>query len=412
MYAVWASQHQRVIFIHGSKADGFIITYGNNCMFLVSNIIRHTETVRVWVQYNLRSTDLVIIDDTNPELIESICLECTITHAKLIICTSYQALKILSYSQDSNPASWFMMESWRYEEYVDATNKGVFPFSTDKLDEHYYYAGGSVRYMFWSIEAIITFFSIQIRQLINPQALLHGWVGDYSMSSVNSLIAIYKSQYSSDIESIVISEYVTRALRLRVDELEVFLETARAIDRYNSSWLRWVSVLDVSSRVRLLHIGSGLLMWSISGHERRYAVHYPLFEIPDTGVIPPLLLRPCTFYTPKLYNPHFHLAHLDDSSRLSVFQVTENRINDSCNLKVIYDFACQVGAIHIEYIIVCRKCMMTAVPCPSADQMLPEWGRLMSELYTNKTDMPTLTIDKLVYDEKIKPPPPSTSSGV
>lgn len=279
MYAIWASQQQRIIFIHGSKADGFIITYGNNCMFLVSNIIRNTETFRAWVQYNLRNTDLMIIDGTTPELIESIRLECTITHAKLIICTSYQAFKILSYSQDSNPASWFMMESWRYEEYVDATDKGIFPFSPEKLDEHYYYAGGSVRYMFWSIEAIIVFFSIQLPQLRDPQALLHGRIGDYSMSAVNSLIAVYKSEYSSEIESIVISEYVTRALRLLADELEVFLETARATHRSNPAWQRWVAVLDISSRVRLLHAGQSLLMWTMSGHERRYAVHYPLVEI-------------------------------------------------------------------------------------------------------------------------------------
>ena len=407
MYAVWASRRRRVIFIHGFTTTGFKISCGRDGDFLVSSTIdaSSADVLRLWVKRNIRQSDLVVVDGTNTAVIEAIIFYCCEAKARLIVCTSCHAVKVSSRDQDANPTSGFTMESWQYDEYVDATAKGVFPFPVDKLDEMYYYAGGSIRYMFWPIDRIVTHFDLKIQQVTDARAMLQGRVGDASMAAVNTLMAITKSEATDDIQSTVVSEYATKALRLRSKELDLFLEETREINRYNPVWLGWVTELDVDSRVRALSAGEGLTMWTTLGEEMSFNVRNTACDIPSSGVINPKLIFPGTFFIPKWNYACFDLAYLDfSSSRVTLFQVTEKKSYHSYNLSVMYDFAGKVGATQIEYYIVCRKSHMTEVPHPPAAKILSEWKEWLAAPLEGETEnrvFRTLSVGKLIYDEKV-----------
>ena len=346
MYAIWASHHQRTIYIQGSTTTGFKMSYGRDGNFLVSSTIdgSSAEVVRLWVKRNIYKGDLVVVDDTNTALVESLILYCIEAKARLIVCTSYQAIQVSSRLQDTTPTSGYTMESWSYNEYTDATIKGVLPFTIDKLNEMYYYAGGSIRYMYWSIDRIVTYFDLYISLVTDAKAILRRHVGDSTMTHVNTLMAITKGDNANDsncvydiysIQSTIISEYVTKALRIHPLDLDLFLEAAREVvhattnynsninsNNYNNSYeqqqqhqqhvrYEWLTTLDIISKVRALRVGNSLTMSSMQGEQISYALRHTVCDIPTNRVIPPKHILPGTFYIPKYNYACFDLAYLD-----------------------------------------------------------------------------------------------------
>ena len=353
MYAIWTSHQRRVIYIQGSTTTGFKILYGSAGHFLVSSTIdgSSAEVVRLWVKRNVHKGDLVVVDDTHTAFIEAIIFYCIQAKARLIVSTSYQAIQVSSELQDIAPTSGYTMESWSYNEYTDATIKGVLPFTIDKLDEMYYYAGGSIRYMYWPIDRIVTYFDLYIRLVTDARTILRRCLGDSTMTHVNTLMAITKGDNANDsncvydiysIQSTIISEYVTKALRIH--PLDLFLEAAREVvhattnynsninsDDYNNNYKQqqqqhqhqqhqhqqqharyeWLTALDIISTIRALKIGDSLTMWSMQGEQIKYKLRNTVCDIPTNGVIPRKHILPGTFYIPKYNYACFDLAHLD-----------------------------------------------------------------------------------------------------
>ena len=342
MYAIWTSHQRRVIYIQGSTTTGFKILYGSAGHFLVSSTIdgSSAEVVRLWVKRNVHKGDLVVVDDTHTAFIEAIIFYCIQAKARLIVSTSYQAIQVSSELQDIAPTSGYTMESWSYNEYTDATIKGVLPFTIDKLDEMYYYAGGSIRYMYWPIDRIVTYFDLYIRLVTDARALLRRHLGDRTMTHINTLMSITKGDDTNDsngvydiysIQSTIISEYVTKALRIHSLDLDTFLNAAREVAHttanYNSNIssnknkrqqqqqqhvrYEWLTALALISKVRALRVGNSLTMSTMQGEQISYALRNTICNVPINGIIPPKHILPGTFYIPKYNYACFDLAHLD-----------------------------------------------------------------------------------------------------
>ena len=413
LYAIWASQYRRVIFIHGDER-GYKVSYGSIGHFTTSYMIKSIQRVADWAECNIRQGDLVIVDGTNADLIASIRMDCAKASVKLIVCTSFKAVKLRSETMRVLPISLFTMDSWCYEEYVDAAHKGVFPFPIDRLEELYYYAGGGIRYMYWPIDRIIRHLDTAIAEVSDISAILQGQVGDTSMSAVNSLMSITYNTASQRTESTVISEYATIALPLKGDELASFISTVRLCDRLNPLWLDWVTKLDVISRVRALAIGDSIDMYTTYGFDKHYTACYPTLDLPPNTLqdqLPHDSIRPGTFIIPNRWNHGtFDLAYLHEEGpsrrrvrhtrTVTLFQVTEQTEYNRYNLTSIHDFMTQFGAKYVEYVIICRKWMIPVISYSSPPkQILVQWEQLMNNIYTNTTDIkPVLTVNKMVYD--------------
>ena len=94
MYAIWASHHQRTIYIQGSTTTGFKMSYGRDGNFLVSSTIdgSSAEVVRLWVKRNIYKGDLVVVDDTNTALIEAIIFSSAGETYRMYIISSYASV--------------------------------------------------------------------------------------------------------------------------------------------------------------------------------------------------------------------------------------------------------------------------------------------------------------------------------
>ena len=76
---------------------------------------------------------------------------------KMITCTSYRGLGRISGEAMVKSArlGFFTMESWCKKEYERAILAGALRIQISELDERYFYAGGSVRYIQLPIEEVI-----------------------------------------------------------------------------------------------------------------------------------------------------------------------------------------------------------------------------------------------------------------
>ena len=74
---------------------------------------------------------------------------------------------------------FFTMESWSKNEYERAILTGALGIQISELDERYFYAGGSVRYLQLPIKEVIKYYELKILQVKDMSKLVGtGGIGD------------------------------------------------------------------------------------------------------------------------------------------------------------------------------------------------------------------------------------------
>ena len=87
---------------------------------------------------------------------------------------------------------FFTMESWSKNEYERAILAGALGIQISELDERYFYAGGSVRYLQLPIKEVIKHYEMKLLLFEDMSKLVGtGGIGGASDDAVNSLMAIH-----------------------------------------------------------------------------------------------------------------------------------------------------------------------------------------------------------------------------
>ena len=133
------------------------------------------------------------------------------------------------------------MDSWKKEEYDAAIVSGALVLDTPTLtaDEMFYYAGGSIRMIQWSVERVIMNLIRKMKLSPDVGKLIGAWgVRDSSESVVNSLMAIY------DNRSVVLSKFVAMKMLDSVSD-DVVEKAKGALRYYHHPWQELVAELEV-----------------------------------------------------------------------------------------------------------------------------------------------------------------------
>ncbi len=187
--------------------------------------------------------DLIVLDGQLSWLIKSVflCLH-RYPNVRLISCTSFQAISKISTEQLDNAPEYseFLMDSWVQEEYAAAISAEALALATRELpvDEMFFYAGGSVRMIQWSVDRVTTCLTTRMREVSDMSKLIGKQVvGDSSQSAMNTLMAIYSGC------STVLSRYVLTELIKTLSTAAII--AIRNILPSNPSWQGSVTELEV-----------------------------------------------------------------------------------------------------------------------------------------------------------------------
>ena len=373
-YALWEAQahHKRVLYIHGDNAGYSIVLaragpynmrigsakgLENEPQFLLDYILTFLEQ---------REIDIVVLDGRLSWLIKSVfAYLCKFPDVRLITCTSFQAISKLSTedAEKSPEFSEFLMESWKKEEYDAAIVTGALVLNSPTLtvDEMFYYAGGSIRMIQWSVARVVTTLTIKVRSSPDMGKLIGaGGVGDSSQSAVNSLMAFYEDR------TIVLSKFV--AMKLLDSVSDDVVQKARAVLPYHPPWQGLVTEFHVLNLVRTRH--SMLFRNDTGGTEEwprlRPGKSLPLptfFNASDSCLTDVTFdwLVPARF-TQECFDAIYRVS--PDAVR--VIQIT-NANSHSCKLKYLIPYVEAMNAHIVEMVYVCRRSNFDTFKVPSPE---------------------------------------------
>ena len=248
-YALWEAHthHKRVLYVHGGDDEYSVVlvSAGTNNMRVGEGLMDQNDhyflvdIIKPFLEQ--REVDIVVLDGQISPVIMSIFVRLLkFPDVRMISCTPFH-LKISTEAMDHAPEfSDFVMDSWTKEEYDAAIVTGALVLHSPSLtvDEMFYYAGGSIRMMQWSVEHVIIELIRKLRVLPDMGQLIGRGCVDYSSQIVaNSLMTIYDGQ------SIVLSKFVAMMLLITVTDRVV--ERARMVLHYDPAWQGLVMVLEV-----------------------------------------------------------------------------------------------------------------------------------------------------------------------
>ena len=308
--------------------------------------------------------DVIVLDGQLSWLIKRVflCLH-RYPNVRLISCTSFQAITKLNTEQLANAPEFseFLMDSWVQEEYVAAIEAGALTLDTTRehtVEEVFYYAGGSVRMIQWSVERVATCLTTKMREISDMSQLIGKQVvGDSSQSAMNTLMAIYNGC------STVISRYVLTQLIKTLSTAAIL--AIRRILPSNASWQGWVTELEV---LLLAKERKTMIFRRPDGELEQWPRHdelrlgEPLFEFNDPCEIRDV---PYDWLLPKQWNHAcFDGLYRTPPDTVRAIQIT---IADkhSCKLKYLIPIAEAMNAHVIELVYVCRRSNFRDFKVPS-----------------------------------------------
>jgi hypothetical protein len=221
---------------------------------------------------------------------------------KIVACTSLAA-KV--FRQETfyrlNCPETFTIESWTWTDYEDAFKAklpGLVQYYANikKLDEAYFYAGGSIRLMCSKINEMKSILDDKFESVSDYDLILRGLRGDRSKGSVNSLMQIRNGV------SMPISQYILRKLSSKIDLS--FIESMESINPNNPSWQGLVFEMKMIQRIckcsdsfRLVDSDNSTVFWP-SGRDGANIEDYD----PDTFNGSLKGMKPNTWYIPLKFN--------------------------------------------------------------------------------------------------------------
>ena len=371
-YALWEAQarSKRVLYIHGDN-DGYSIVLAragpdtmrfgsveklqDEPMFLLDYIVTLLKQ---------REVDIVILDGQLSWLIKFVFARLRrFPDVRMISCTSFQAVSKLSTENiaKSPEYSRFVMDSWKKEEYDAAIVAGalVLDAPTLTVNEMFYYAGGSIRMIQWSVARVITTLIDKVNLSPDMGKLIGArGVGDSSQSAVNSLMAIYEGR------SVLLSKFV--AMKLLDSVSDDVVEKARKILPHHPPWQGLVTEFQVLNLVRKRHF---MLFRNDSGGTEEWPRLSPGSELPLPTFFnasdPCLTDVTLDWLVPERFTQEcFDAIYRVSLDTIRVIQIT-NANSHSCKLKYLIPFVKTMNVHVVELVYVCRRINFDTFKVPS-----------------------------------------------
>ena len=373
-YALWeAHAHlKRVLYIHGGDAGysivlaragpdnmriGSVIGLENEPYFLLDYVMTLLEQ---------REIDVIVLDGQLSQLFESVFANLLkFPDVRLITCTSFQAISKLSTEViDKSPEfSEFMMDSWKKEEYDAAIVTGALVLNSPTLtvDEMFYYAGGSIRMIQWSVERVITNLIRKVRSSPDMVKLIGArCVGDSPQIAVNLLMAFYEDR------SIVLSKFV--AMKLLDSVSDNVVEKARSILPYHPPWQELVTEFQV---LNLVHKRHSMLFQNDSGGMEEWPRLRPLSTFINASD-PCLTDVTLNWLVPERFTQEcFDAIYRVSPDTVRVVQIT-NANNHSCKLKYLIPFIEAMNVHIVEMVYICRRSNFDTFNVPRPELKVPK----------------------------------------
>ena len=363
-YAMWQTtvHNKRVLYIHSHGGSYSLIATADagstdvRCGRVADYLFQPPQVLLDFILSSMRrgAVDVIVLDGQLSWLIKSVflCLhQCQ--DVRFISCTSFQAVSELSTEQLDNAPEFseFLMDSWVQEEYVAAISAGALVLDTTTgltVEEMFFYAGGSVRMIQWSVKSVTDCLTRKMRTVSDMSKLIGKQiVGVSSESAVNTLMAMY-SGYST-----VLSRYVLTELIRTLSTAAIL--AIRGILPSNASWQGWVTELEV---LLLAKDRKTTSFRRPDGESEQWPRHdewrvgEPLFEFDN-----PSEVRGVTedWLLPKRWNHAcFDGLYRTPSGTVRAIQITIAE-KHGCKLKHLIPIAQAMNAHVVELVYVCRR---------------------------------------------------------
>ena len=250
-----ASFHgKRVIYVHSHNDVAANLVSANRdgakfcCMDLKSNPGQLWPFIISALEQ--KSVDLIVLDGQLSELIKDVfAVLKKYPGVRLISCTSFQAIKLNSEQEDRGPKfDSYIVDSWTKEEQQSAVDMKalVLDPSVSSVDEDHFYAGGSARWLQWSVARTTRTLDASLSNVDNLSLLSSvgvNVVGDASKSAQNSLMSYFRGVSS------LVSEYIVGMLYFKLSASEA--AELRNKNPYDPSWQGKVAELEVLKTIKL-----------------------------------------------------------------------------------------------------------------------------------------------------------------
>eukprot|EP01041_Mallomonas_annulata_P002924 gene2924-5738_t len=289
----------------------------------------HSESIERWM-YSLiesNSVDLVVVDGAFTELFfRHVCnAQHFNPHISFIICSSYQAVVMKGVYTSNFPHTMFEMCSWTFEEYQCAVESNALRGGAD-LNERYYYAGGSIRFMNKDTAALKPLMDELIARVADFSSLLSGAVGLASANAINTLMAVF--QQGSRTISTPLSEYVIRVLSEKVSMGNI--KICRSIMPDNSAWQGWVTELEVLSMIAQ---SNEFKVWKINGSPQIWHRDHPIeMFLSESELLTYTHVSKKYFFPSKFNHGCYDAIYIMSPTKMKVIQISQAQTHN-CNLR-------------------------------------------------------------------------------
>ena len=256
MHFCW-TQNKSLLYYHKDVAVA-------RCFVMCRNhVVRAIEgDIVTFVVTNRKNYDITVIDGTHKEDdLERMYINFP-DDKSLILCTSYQALKLnqeaLYQLHSRNFVQW-EVTSWTLQDYLQAALADCFPFLKINNDEErerlvefrFRICGGSIGLFSGDIDKAKHHILDALSRIEDYKALYV--VSDNAKDAVNRVIALYRTT-DNKINSIPLSQFVFEEVSKRCEteqDILAFINVARNTLPNNSTWQGWVTEYEVASTQHL-----------------------------------------------------------------------------------------------------------------------------------------------------------------
>ena len=248
----------------------------------------------------------------------------------LVACTSFQAASYKSEFQAKMVySSRFCVNSWTLEEYKEAQACGILAYSDEELLDHHFYAGGSIRFMYFKLEKARLDIKASFDRVRDYRSVVEGLQGQGEKQAVNTILAVFnRGEFTVEL-----SEYVMRLLSKKVDRS--FIGTAKMVLPCNASWQGWVLELEF---MILLRQSTGVTL--MNGTRKVFWKPSPILDVVDHRDLKANLIpeQSCWIIPEQFNQGCFDAIYVHNRRKVDIFNVTLSRSTKEYKLSYVRNF--------------------------------------------------------------------------
>ena len=380
----WARKYEkRILYIHYDQFNGLSIIFkddANDTTSKVCHIPKFGDSIDLlpFVEDLVIKckVDLIVLDGALSKLIQAVYLMLgKYLQTKMITCTSYRALGRISGEAMVKAAQlgFFTMESWSKKEYERAILAGALRIQISELDERYFYAGGSVRYLQLPIKEVIKHYELKILRVKDMSKLVGtGGIGDASDDAVNSLMAIHNKCNT------IVSKFVSKKL---LDQItDDWIAKARVHLDTNPVWQGWVTDYEVLTLAKYKKL---FFYAPLKEPESWPSVTAPIeFDNAESPV-----LRDENhvgwFYPLKWNHECFDALFRVSKDVIRVVQISDASTH-SWKLEYLIPYVVAMKVKSVDFVFICRRRNFETFKIPKISLVQEQYDSLIKQLIDNE----------------------------